>query len=80
MPHINKPNNYTTKDKYTNVKVIEENAEAIKERKDKHYWSCIVPRLVASGTYSQETMLEQGWISVDDFGAISINTKPPSAR
>jgi len=80
MPNINKPNNYTTKDKYTNLKVIEDNAEAIKERRDKHYWGHEVPKLVASGIYGQDTMLQQGWISIDDFGAITINTKPPSAR
>jgi len=49
-------------------------------RSDNYFWSVEVPRLVNTGTYSIETMIENDWISVDDKGNIQINTRPPKKR
>jgi len=39
-----------------------------------------VPRLVNSGTYGLDTMLENEWIWVDDNDKIHIYDKPPCDR
>ncbi len=81
MPILNGP--VTTREtinKVTGHTWIADQEEIVKDRKDEYFWSVEVPRLVNSGTYSLQTMLEQGWISVDDAGKIHTNNKPPSKR
>jgi hypothetical protein len=81
MPTLNGPATVReTVDKYTGNTWIADQSEIIADRKAKYYWSVEVPRLVNSGTYSLQTMLEQGWVSVDDAGKIHINDKPPEKR
>ena len=65
---------------YTGQTAKQDQSTMIKERRDKYYWSVEVPRLVASGTYGVDTMLELGWVWFDDKGHMQVNTKPPHER
>lgn len=80
MPNILTPNVTEVIDKYTGITHIDGQKDLILERKDEYYWTVEVPRMVNSGTYSLETMLENSWIWVDDKGKIHTNDKPPSKR
>jgi hypothetical protein len=80
-PTLNGPSNVTeVVDKYTGIKQRTDQSLDIKQRKDEYYWTVEVPRLVNSGTYSVETMLENGWIIIDDNHQIKIQNKPPHKR
>ena len=59
---------------------IDGQKEAVKERHDSYFWTVEVPRMVQSGVYSIETMLEQGWIWFDDDKKMHIHNKPPHKR
>ena len=80
MPNIAKSTTLDVFDKDTGKKTIENQKEILRERKEKYFYEVEVPRLVSSGVYSIQTMLENGWVSIDDNGQIVINTKPPSKR
>jgi predicted nucleic acid-binding Zn ribbon protein len=81
MPTLNGPANVReVVDKNTGITWTDDQQQMIKDRKDEYYWTVEVPRFVASGTYSLETMLENQWIYVDDSGKIHVNDKPPSKR
>lgn len=81
MPTLNGPANVReVVDKYTGITHVDGQPDMVKERREDYYWSVEVPRLVNSGTYSVETMIENGWIQVDDAGKIHVNDKPPSKR
>lgn len=80
MPNVLPPNVTEVVDKYTGITHIDGQKDIISERKEEYYWTVEVPRMVNSGTYSLETMLENGWIWVDDAGKINVNNKPPSKR
>ena len=67
-------------DKFTNKKHIQDHENVLKERKSDYYWSTVVPEMVDSGTYTIETMLEQGWVSYNEKGELITNTKPPEKR
>src|SRR5580698_7289319 len=54
--------------------------EILAARQESYLWEVEIPRKVASGTYTLETMLEQGWVYVDDDGKIQTHTKPPHKR
>lgn len=69
-----------TVDEYTGITWKDGQRDAIKERKDKYYWEVEVPRMVNSGTYSIETMLEMGWVYFNDKDEMCVNNKPPSER
>lgn len=81
MPTLNGPADVTeTVDKYMGVTWRPDQKEQVKQRRDEFYWTVEVPRMVASGTYTVETMLENGWITLDDHGHVQVNNKPPSKR
>ena len=80
MPTISKSTVYETADKQSNRKWLEDHEQILKSRKEKYFWSVEVPRMVASGVYTVETMVENGWISLDDNNKIIVNTKPVSQR
>jgi transcription elongation factor Elf1 len=81
MPTLNGPSSvHEVVDKYTGITHIDDQPAIVQERKEEYYWSVEVPRLVNSGTYSLETMLENQWIWVDDSGKIHVNNKPPQKR
>lgn len=67
-------------DALTNTKWKQDHQEIVSERSEDYYWSVEVPRFVESGTYLEETMLEQGWIYYDEKGHMQIHTKPPGRR
>ena len=69
-----------TVDSYTGIVHQEDQRELIEKRSDEFYWSVEVPRLVNSGTYTVETMLELGWIYIDDKDQVQINNTPPHRR
>ena len=66
--------------KYTGMKWRDDQRDQVKERNDKYYWEIEVARFVNSGTYHVETMLENGWIILEDDGSVTIQDKPPSSR
>lgn len=69
-----------TVDRYTGMKWRDDQREQVKERNEKYYWEVEVPRFVQSNTYTVETMLENGWIILEDDGKVTIQNKPPSSR
>lgn len=80
LPQTSHSTTYEKPDKESGRKWIEDQPEILKARKEKFFWEVEVPRLVASGTYTIETMVENGWISISDDGKIVVNTKPVSQR
>jgi hypothetical protein len=77
MPNLSGLKNTETVDKFTNKKRVENQEDILKERKADHYWEQVVPKLVESGTYSLETMLEQGWVYYNEKNELVTRTKPP---
>lgn len=80
MPRLNSIETTETVDSYRNVKWTANHREKLKERKEEYFWKYEVPRLVTSGIYELETMLENDWITITDDGKIEIQDKPPSKR
>lgn len=65
-------------DSFTGMQRAPDQREMVEDRNKEHYWSVEVPRLVSSGTYSLESMLEYGWVYYDDDGQIVIRDHPPN--
>lgn len=81
LPTLNGPSNVTeVVNKYTGITHRRDQREEVENRKADYYWTVEVPRFVQSGVYSLETMLENGWIWVDDKMQIYINNKAPQKR
>ena len=81
MPTMNGPaTSYEDPDGQSGRKWLDGQADILKHRKDKYFYEVEVPRMVASGTYSVETMLENEWIFLNDDGSIGVHTKPPYMR
>ena len=66
--------------KYTGQTAKPDHSKIIKERRDHYYWSVEVPRLVTSGVYGMDTMLENGWVWFDDNKQMHVHIKPPYER
>jgi len=66
--------------KYTGQVQNQDQSIMVQERRAKYYWSIEVPRMVNSGTYGVDTMLQQGWIWFDDKKQMRIHTVPPNER
>jgi hypothetical protein len=66
-----------TVDKNHNVTWIQDQEKILQDRKQEYYWSIEVPKMVHSGVYSRETMLENGWIYVNDKEEVVIRMTPP---
>lgn len=64
-------------DKYTNKSLVQDHKEILNERKQDYYWSVEVPKMVNSGTYELDTMLERDWVYYDEKGNLVTRTKPP---
>ncbi len=77
MPNLRGLKNTETVDKFTNKKHLNNHQEILKERKADHYWEVLVPKMVNSGTYSIETMLERGWVYYNEKKELVTRTKPP---
>lgn len=77
LPHIGGQEVRETVDVLTGSKWIADQEAILKERKADYFWKVEVPRMVDSGIYSLETMLENGWVYYDDKGILVTRTKPP---
>lgn len=77
MPKLKAPKVTETIDKYSNKKHIEDQGAVLKERKLDYYWSVEVPKMVDSGIYELETMLEQDWVYYNEKNELVTRTKPP---
>jgi hypothetical protein len=66
-------------DKDRNVKHKQDQKKIISDRRKTHYWTVLVPEMVVSGTYSLETMLENGWLYYNERGELVTRTIPPEA-
>lgn len=64
-------------DKYTNTSWKEDQTKLLEDRKKTYFWEVEVPRMVNSGVYSLETMLENGWVYYSPKGELLTRTKPP---
>lgn len=80
MPKLNNSNITEVVDKKSGVTRIPDQDDVLKERKEEFFWTVEVPRMVNSGVYGVDTMLENGWIELDDMGKIIIMDKPPHKR
>ena len=80
LPIIHGTDKQEIVDKYTGITQKPDQRELVDERRAKYYWEHEVPKMVASGVYSIETMLENGWIWVDDNNQIQVHNKPPGKR
>lgn len=80
MPRLSPSTTEEIVNTHTNQAHIKDQGTIVKARRDEYYWSVEVPRLVNSGVYSIDTMLENGWITLGDDKQIVINTKPPHRR
>lgn len=77
MPTIRGLKNTETVDKFTNKKHFSDQKEIINERKLDYYWEVEVPKMVNSGIYELDTMLEQGWVYYNEKNELVTRTKPP---
>lgn len=77
MPKIKSPKVTETVDKYSNKKHVDDQESILKERKLDFYWNVEVPKMVDSGVYALDTMLEKGWVYYDEKGNLVTRTKPP---
>jgi predicted ATP-dependent serine protease len=81
LPTLNGPTNVTeVVNKHTGVTQRRDQRDEVEQRRAEYYWTVEVPRFVSSGTYSIETMLENGWIWVDDNLQVHVHNKPPHRR
>jgi len=79
-PRLQQSDVEETIDKYFGTKQRPDQKDVVQQRRDEFYWTVEVPRLVNSGTYTVETMLEMGWIYLDVKNQVQINNKPPNKR
>lgn len=77
MPNLKPPKVTEVVDKYSNKKHIQDQKDILNERKLDYYWAHEVPKMVESGIYALDTMLEKGWVFYDEKGNLVTRTKPP---
>ena len=63
-----------TVDKFTNQQHITDHKEILHTRKEDYYWSVEVPKMVNSGTYALDTMLEKQWVYYNEKGDLVTQT------
>jgi len=80
MPIVSKPTVHESPDKQSGKLWLDDHAQVMKDRKENYYWAVLVPRMVQSGVYSMETILQNGWAWIDDAGHMHVYDKPPSRR
>jgi hypothetical protein len=64
-------------DKHLGTVWKQDQKEMVQERKADFFWEVEVPRMVNSGIYSLETMLENQWVYYDEKNNLVTRTKPP---
>jgi len=80
MPLISVPEVRETIDKNTNSQWKQNQTEILRERKADYFWEVEVPRLVNSGIYSLETMLENQWVFYDEKNNLQTRNTPPQKQ
>jgi hypothetical protein len=63
-----------------NIDWIDDQEKILEDRSREHFWKVEVPRLVQSGEYSIKTMMENGWIYIDENGNQKMRTTPPNTE
>lgn len=76
MPNLSGIKTTEIVDKLLNKKHVADQENAMKDRKLQYYWEVEVPKMVNSGTYSLETMLEQGWVYYNEKQELITRTTP----
>ena len=69
-----------TVDKDSGTEWRADHKDDLEKRKAEYFWKHEVPRLVDSGVYGLDTLLENGWIIINEKGQIEVQTKPPHRR
>lgn len=69
-----------TVDKSRNIKHKLDQKKILTDRKLEYYWKIEVPKMVASGTYSLETMLEMQWVYYNEQGELCTRISPPESE
>ena len=77
MPNLSPPKVTEVIDKYSGTKHIEDQDKVREARKLDYYWKHEVPKMVDSGVYGLDTMIEQGWVFYDEKHNLITRTKPP---
>jgi hypothetical protein len=67
-------------DDYAGIVQPADQREVVEQRRDEYYWTVEVPRFVNSGKYGVDTMVELGWVTVDDKGNLQVQNRPPHKR
>ena len=76
MPNLSASKTTETVDKLLGRKHTTDHDNTVKSRKLHFYWEVEVPKMVNSGVYSLETMLEQGWVYYNEKNELTTRTKP----
>jgi len=77
MPNIAVQRVTEVVDQYSNITRDQNHNDMTKNRRDDHYWTVEVPRLIE--TVSLQTSLENGWLVYNEKNELVIN-KPPGKR
>lgn len=77
MPKIGGTQVNELQDKYSNKTLVQDHKEIVAARKLDYYWSVEVPKMVDSGVYELDTMLERDWVYYDEKHNLITRTKPP---
>lgn len=72
FPNIGSKKVTETVDPFLNVRQEEDHKKQLEDRRLEYFWEVEVPRFVASGTYSMETMLAEGWLVYNEKGELVI--------
>lgn len=54
--------------------------KVLRDRSRNFFWKHEVPKMVNSGIYTMETMLENGWVYYDEKGKLQTRTAPPESE
>lgn len=69
-----------TIDKESGTQWRSDHKDDLEKRKAEYFWKHEVPRLVDSGTYGLDTLIENGWVIINEKGQIEVQTTPPHKR
>ncbi len=72
LPTIGSKKVTETVDPYLGIRHEEDQKKQLEDRRTEYFWEVEVPRFVASGTYSMETMLAEGWLVYNEKGELVI--------
>lgn len=79
FPNIGSKKVTETVDPFLGIRHEEDHKKQMEDRRTEYFWEVEVPRLVESGTYSLETMLENGWVEYNEKGELVLG-KPKKKK